>query len=166
MSYSELLSPCRISWNSNAYYYLAYGSNINIFHMKRLCPTAEVLGTCMIPNSSLEFRGDMSNGFWLDLVPSDSSSIPVVIWKMSEISLKTLDDYEGCPSMYIKKTLPITYTGLHSTKKTEATAFYYKMRDNFIFGNPTGKYFKLCLEGYSIFGFDPKPLYDAREKVI
>ena len=37
--------------------YIAYGSNINLEQMAFRCPNSKVVGTRMIPDYELEFRG-------------------------------------------------------------------------------------------------------------
>lgn len=37
--------------------YIAYGSNLNLMQMAERCPTARVVGTSMLENYQLVFRG-------------------------------------------------------------------------------------------------------------
>lgn len=37
--------------------YLVYGSNINLEQMAKRCPNSKVIGTAMVPDYELEFRG-------------------------------------------------------------------------------------------------------------
>ena len=50
-------------------YYVAYGSNLHLKDMKRRCPDACVVGSAILKNTMLVFRG--TNGeSWLNVEPS------------------------------------------------------------------------------------------------
>ena len=49
-------------------YYIAYGSNLNIDQMRYRCPEAKVVGTSVIPDFQLLFRGSKS-GAYLTIEP-------------------------------------------------------------------------------------------------
>ena len=44
-------------------YYLAYGSNLNIAQMQFRCPDATVVGTAVIPDYELLFKGSLTGAY-------------------------------------------------------------------------------------------------------
>ena len=69
--------------------YIAYGSNINLEQMAYRCPHSSVVGNSEIKDYELEFRGVAT------IVPKENASVPVLIWKLDERDLPTLNQYEG-----------------------------------------------------------------------
>lgn len=51
-------------------YYIAYGSNLNLRQMKMRCPTAKVMGTAVIKNYELLFKGSLT-GAYLTIEPKE-----------------------------------------------------------------------------------------------
>ena len=92
----------------NKRYYIAYGSNLNIYQMRFRCPTARIIGTAVIPNYELLFKGSKT-GSYLTIEPKKGSSVPVAVWETTGQDEAALDRYEGYPTFYYKKelTLPI-----------------------------------------------------------
>ena len=41
--------------------YIAYGSNLNLAQMKYRCPTAKFIGTGILENYELQFKGSLHN---------------------------------------------------------------------------------------------------------
>ena len=48
-------------------YYIAYGSNLNVYQMKFRCPNARIIGTTVVPNYELLFKGSKT-GSYLSLI--------------------------------------------------------------------------------------------------
>ena len=44
-------------------YYIAYGSNLNVQQMKFRCPTARVVGTSVIRNYELLYKGSKTGSY-------------------------------------------------------------------------------------------------------
>ena len=57
-------------------YYIAYGSNLNIPQMRMRCPGARIIGTSVIPDYELLFKGSKT-GSYLTIEPKAGSSVPV-----------------------------------------------------------------------------------------
>lgn len=72
--------------------YLAYGSNINTEQMSCRCPDARVVGTSVIPDHKLVFRGRMYAAV-ATIEPEKGSSVPVLVWKISGRDEAHLDRY-------------------------------------------------------------------------
>lgn len=141
-------------------YYLAYGSNLNLRHMKDRCPHARPIGTASLPDRRLVFRG-AARGYYLTLEPAPGFAAPVGLWDVPATDLPALDYYEGYPEFYYKASLPsldcLSLTG----QAFQAPAFLYLMRESYAYGLPTEEYGQACAEGFQDFGFDPALLRQA-----
>ena len=140
-------------------YYLAYGSNLNIRQMALRCPTAKPVGTAVIEDYELLFKGSKT-GSYLTIEPKAGAEVPVAVWSVELADEERLDVYEGFPAFYYKTEfdLPVNY---FSGKKVVRKAFVYIMHEERPLGLPSGSYVRTCLEGYSNFGFDESILFKA-----
>ena len=75
--------------------YLAYGSNLNVKQMEIRCPRAKIMGSFLLPNYKLVFRGVA------DIEESEGDYCPVGLWKITRKCLGALDRYEGYPTLYL-----------------------------------------------------------------
>ena len=87
-------------------YYIAYGSNLNIPQMRMRCPGARIIGTSVIEDYQLLFKGSKT-GSYLTIEPMEDAEVPVVIWEVTETDEKALDRYEGYPNFYYKKEMTL-----------------------------------------------------------
>ena len=138
-------------------YYIAYGSNLNIRQMRMRCPGARIIGTSVIEDYRLLFKGSRS-GSYLTIEPQEGSSVPVAAWEVTEADEKALDRYEGFPVFYYKKELVLPIKGIRSGRVRKRKAFVYIMHEDRPFGLPSQHYLSVCAEGYRNFGFDEKYL--------
>lgn len=143
------------------YYYLAYGSNLNIEQMLRRCPNSKKIGTSSINGYRLLFKGAPERSF-LTIEKDVAHNVPVGIWEVDEEDIRSLDMYEGYPFFYYKKESEVTYEDIDGSKKT-INSFVYIMHESNHIGKPTRQYFETCLQGYRDFGFDRKYLDEALE---
>lgn len=141
-------------------YYVAYGSNLNIHQMKMRCPGARIIGTSVIENYQLLFKGSKT-GSYLTIEPKDGAKVPVAVWEVTRTNEMALDRYEGYPNFYYKKEMILNVKGIVTGKMRRRTAFIYIMHEERVLGMPSSFYVKTCLEGYQAFGFDERFLYDA-----
>ena len=142
-------------------YYLAYGSNLSMGQMAQRCPDAVYVGTADIPDYQLLFKGSQS-GSYLTIEPKAGCTVPVLVWKISKRDERNLDRYEGCPSFYYKRLLPVSIHSLLSDSEViQADAIVYIMHEERPLGMPTLHYYDICLEGYYRFGFNSKVLENA-----
>ena len=144
----------------NTKYYLAYGSNLNRYQMRVRCPGAKPLGTAVIENYRLLFKGSQS-GAYLTIEPAEGYRVPVAVWAVTEEDEQMLDRYEGYPAFYYKSGLTITYKGILSNLPRTCTAFVYIMHEERKLGIPSTRYFTTCAQGYRDFGFDTALLMEA-----
>ena len=141
-------------------YYIAYGSNLNIPQMRMRCPGARIIGTSVIEDYQLLFKGSKT-GSYLTIEPMEGAKVPVVIWEVTETDEKALDRYEGYPNFYYKTEMTLDIKGIRTGKIRKRQAFVYIMHEERELGIPSWYYVNTCLDGYRAFGFDEKYLFDA-----
>lgn len=141
-------------------YYIAYGSNLNIQQMRMRCPKARIVGTSVIKNYQLLFKGSKT-GSYLTIEPNIGAKVPVAVWKITASDERNLDRYEGYPNFYYKTEMTLDIKDIRTGKIRKLNAFVYIMHEERKLGIPSGFYVRTCLEGYKSFGFDEKYLYDA-----
>ena len=88
-------------------YYIAYGSNLNVRQMKFRCPTAKIVGTAVIRDYELLYKGSKT-GSYLTIEKKKGSVVPVAVWEVTAADEHSLDAYEGCPNFYYKKNMEVT----------------------------------------------------------
>ena len=140
-------------------YYLAYGSNLNVSQMKQRCPNAKPVGTAIIRNYELLFKGSKT-GSYLTIEPKNGEKVPVAVWEVTESDEKRLDLYEGFPKFYYKKNVEVT------VNSRKIKAFVYIMHEERKLGVPSRQYMTTCMEGYQDFSFDRKFLETAFQKSL
>lgn len=144
-------------------YYIAYGSNLNIKQMAWRCPKAKAIGTAVIKDYELLFKGSKS-GSYLTIEPKVGASVPVAVWKTTEEDEKALDYYEGYPNFYYKKTMTLEVKKLGKEETETVNAYVYIMHENRALGVPSLSYVSTCIEGYKEFDFDVTTLIKALNK--
>ena len=87
-------------------YYIAYGSNLNIRQMRIRCPHARVIGTAVINDYELLFKGSRT-GAYLTIEPKEGGEVPVAVWEVTESDEAALDRYEGYPVFYYTKEMEL-----------------------------------------------------------
>lgn len=137
-------------------YYIAYGSNLNKEQMKYRCPNAKPIGTAVIEDYELNFRG-YSQGV-LTIEPKEGSHVPVGIWLITESCEHALDRYEGYPSLYRKETIKI------KLNDGEVDAIVYIMNERYETVSPSMYYLNAVLRGYKDFGFNQEIVVNAIPK--
>lgn len=151
----------RKGWTNMNKYYLAYGSNLSMAQMAQRCPNAIYVGTAELKDYQLLFKGSQS-GSYLTVEPKKGSTVPVLVWRISERDEHYLDRYEGYPSFYYKKTMEVEVQSFIGEKVNGGTeAIIYIMHEDRPIGCPTKHYYDICLEGYCRFGFQQRVLEQA-----
>ena len=135
-------------------YYIAYGSNLNKEQMAYRCPDAKPVGTAILQDYRLTFRGNSHTGV-ANIEPEHGSSVPVGIWQISAKDEAALDIYEGYPHLYRKERLTVELDG------KQITALVYVMTGNRPAALATDLYFYTILQGYKDFGLDKHVLNRA-----
>ena len=104
--------------------YFAYGSNLNIFQMKRRCKDSKFLKKIKLKDFRLTFRSKYRAA---DIEPKKNSIVPGALFEISKSDEKRLDLYEDYPLLYTKYYFTyygkkvMTYTMVKKTKFTYPT---------------------------------------------
>jgi len=138
----------------NNRYYAAYGVGLNRTEMAKRCPTAKLIGTSMLRNYRLMFRGSHAVAL-ANIEPVKGCSVPMLIWEITLADEMSLDLYEGFPHLFEKQQLRIRLDG----KLVNCMA--YVMRGDRPLGKPSAFYYSAVLEGYKAAGFDAEILRNA-----
>ena len=125
--------------------YFAYGSNLNLFQMKRRCKDSIFLKKINLKDFRLTFRSKYRAA---DIEPKKNSIVPGGLFEISKNDEKKLDLYEDYPILYRK--FYFTYYG----KKVMT----YTMVNKTPFRFPTEKYLNVVKRGYKDCGLDKKYL--------
>ena len=141
-------------------FYIAYGSNLNRRQMKTRCPGASAVGTAVIEDYRLLFRGSKT-GAYLTIEPHKGGAVPAAVWSITEDDEQRLDRYEGVPIFYQKEKMELPVIDIRSGAARNLNGFVYVMCGNRPLGVPSNNYFMVCAKGYQDFGFDTKYLLDA-----
>ena len=129
-------------------FYIAYGSNLSVEQMKRRTPDAKIIGTSVLEGWRLLFKS------YATIEPKEGCRVPVLIWEISEADERNLDRYEGYPTFYYKRELPVMVTPLDGGAPMELTAMVYIMDEKHPFRMPSLYYYDVLHRGYRAFGFD------------
>ena len=149
-------------------YYIAYGSNLNVKQMKFRCPGAKVIGTSVIKDYQLLYKGSKT-GSYLTIEKKKGGMVPVAVWEVTADDEKRLDAYEGYPNFYYKTDMQLTVKSHITGRKKKLDAFVYIMHEERKLGIPSYAYVRTCVQGYRDFGFDLKHLrlaFDISERGV
>lgn len=94
-------------------YYIAYGSNLNVRQMRMRCPSARIIGTSVLKDYELLFKGSKT-GSYLTVEKKPGGTVPVAVWEVTADDEKALDRYEGFPNFYYKKDLTLPIKGIRT----------------------------------------------------
>lgn len=135
-------------------YYIAYGSNLNIEHMKKICPYSTPIGPIKLQNYRLVFKGTNLKSY-LTIEPCEGSEVPVGIYQITSFDEARLDFYEVVPTLYSKETITVTYND------EQLEALIYIMNPMYSYNLPSSIYISNCLKGYKDFKFNPEYIENA-----
>ena len=126
--------------------YVAYGSNLNMEQMKGRCPGSVFLGTGVIENYELQFKGSL-HGAHATIAPKEGAAVPVGLWMIGRVDEMNLNHYEGYRPKgycyYDKEQIPVKM----ANGKTVTGMVYImdRMKD---FGIPSPSYYHTVRQGY------------------
>ena len=132
--------------------YFAYGSNLNLFQMKRRCKDSVFLKKYELKGYKLNFRSKYRAA---DIEKSKNSIVPGALFEISKSDEKKLDVYEDFPILY--KKLYFTYYN--------RTVMTYIMVNKTEFRYPTERYLNVVKRGYKDCKLDTKYLKIALQPV-
>ena len=135
--------------------YVAYGSNLNTYQMRYRCPTARLVGTGVVKDHELQFKGRKDSAF-ATLAPSEGSAVPVAVWELQPRDEKALDRYEGFPNYYFKQDIPVE---MKNGETINGMVYIMNLRQDF--GIPSPGYVQTVSEGYPNCRLDTSVLKNA-----
>ena len=115
--------------------YFAYGSNLNLFQMKRRCKDSVFLKKYELKGYKLNFRSKYRAA---DIEKSKNSFVPGALFEISKSDEKKLDVYEDYPILYKKLYF----------KYYNNTVMTYIMVNKTEFRYPTERYLNVVKQGY------------------
>ena len=136
-------------------YYIAYGSNLNMWQMSYRCPDAKPVGKSVMKGWRLVFNGVAT------IVPDDEYDTPVGIWQISERDEKALDRYEGYPYLYRKEYQTLVIKDKDGNERCEDALVYVMNEGRKMPFPPSESYYETIEEGYRNFKMDSSALKDA-----
>ena len=131
--------------------YFAYGSNLNLFQMKRRCKDSVFIKKYELKGYKLNFRSKYRAA---DIEKSKNSIVPGALFEISKSDEKKLDVYEDFPILY--KKLYFTY---YSKK-----VMTYIMVNKTEFRYPTERYLNVVKQGYKDCNLNTEYLFKALNK--
>jgi len=131
--------------------YFAYGSNLNLFQMKRRCKDSVFLKKYELKGYKLNFRSKYRAA---DIEKSKNSIVPGALFEISKSDEKKLDVYEDFPILY--KKLYFTYYN--------KTVMTYIMVNKTEFRYPTERYLNVVKQGYKDCNLNTDYLFKALNK--
>lgn len=137
--------------------YLAYGSNLNLLQMSYRCPKAIMVGSTLLKDYRLVYKGYSDKNSYLTIEPCIGKIVPLGIYKINFIDNLKLNKYEGYPFLYHIEKKEI----LLDNEQLEA--MIYVMNDGLEYNMPSKSYINTCKEGYLDFNFDTNILDEALE---
>ena len=132
--------------------YFAYGSNLNLFQMKRRCKDSVFIKKYELKGYRLNFRSKYRAA---DIEKSKNFLVPGALFEISKSDEKKLDVYEDYPILY--KKLYFTYYN--------KTVMTYIMVNKTEFRYPTERYLNVVKRGYKDCKLDTKYLKVALQPV-
>jgi gamma-glutamylcyclotransferase (GGCT)/AIG2-like uncharacterized protein YtfP len=132
--------------------YCAYGSNLNHEQMAYRCPNAVFVGTGIIKNYRLVFRGVA------DIEWARGQEVHVGLWSVTVNCIVALDRYEGYPHLYERGGIEVIMNGKKKPRVVE-TFFYYMNSGSY--GEPTTSYLQSIAAGYADCGLPLSALTNA-----
>lgn len=139
-------------------YYVAYGSNLSVDQMAHRCPDATIVGTGVLKDWELIFR------YHATIEPRQGSTVPVLVWAISEKDEARLDRYEGYPRYYVKKYLSVPVQAPRG--RLNVRGMVYTMVDGQPVTPPSDDYYGIIEEGYERFNLDRRILRRALDESI
>ena len=131
--------------------YFAYGSNLNLFQMKRRCKDSVFLKKYELKGYKLNFRSKYRAA---DIEKSKNSLVPGALFEISKSDEKKLDLYEDFPILYKKHYF------IYKNKKVMT----YEMVRKTPFTFPREKYLNTIIQGYRDCKLDTKFLKNALKR--
>lgn len=125
--------------------YFAYGMNVNLKKMARVCPDAHVVSPAVLEDHELIFRGNTAGNGLETIVRKAGGKVHGVLWRITQEGEDSLDTYEGYPNLYDKQQIMV-----HDLNGQEFSVISYIMADDRFpqLARPSSYNYKVIFEGY------------------
>jgi gamma-glutamylcyclotransferase (GGCT)/AIG2-like uncharacterized protein YtfP len=134
---------------SNTIYYFAYG----------MLTDPAVIGDVKFVNRAVLLNWQFELLRFANLVPNSGNRVYGALWEIDQQTLDQLDNIEGYPDLYLRKTLPVV-----DSKNNKYLAEVYIMtkntRNRLINTEPSAPYLKSLEQGYRFAGIPLNQLYN------
>ena len=138
----------------NSRLFAAYGAGVNRAEMAKYCPTAKLIGSAVLKNYRLSFRGSKA-GALATIGKAKGGSVPALLWEISPQDEAALERWFGVPELYRKATIKVRRDG------APVDALIYILISGKPQNKPSAFYYSTLLEGYTAAGFDTEILKAA-----
>ena len=138
----------------NSRLFAAYGAGLNRTEMAKHCPTAKLIGSAVLKNYRLSFRGSKA-GALATIEKARGGSVPTLLWEISPQDEAAIDRWIGVPELYRKATIKVRRDGIL------VDVLIYILNSGKPQNKPSAFYYSTLLEGYKAAGFDAKTLKAA-----
>lgn len=132
-------------------FYLTYGVYMSLEKIRKICPSATVFLKCQLNHYRFLFRCCHQSAY-PTIEKHRGSSVPVVVWEISEADARRLEYWYG-KSCYKKKRL------LLKLENTVQVCTFVMPKNQP--GLPTDRCLNDILDSYEENGFDPEPVEQA-----
>ena len=137
----------------NTFRYAAYGSNLHPLRLKApdRCPSAELLGLCVLTGWCLTFRKRSTDGSAkcdADKTENPFDELRIAVFDIQESEEEVLDRAEGLNHGYHKEELPLIMGGKDLTAKV-----YLADREAIVIDHPYDWYKQMVLLGAEYHSF-------------
>ena len=122
--------------------------------MAKHCPTAKLIGSAVLKNYRLSFRGSKA-GALATIEKASGGSVPTLLWEISPQDEAAIDRWIGVPELYRKATIKVRRDGIL------VDVLIYILNSGKPQNKPSAFYYSTLLEGYKAAGFDAKILKAA-----
>lgn len=125
--------------------YFAYGMNVNLKKMARVCPDAHVVSPAVLEDHELIFRGNTAGNGLETIARKAGGKVHGVLWRITQEGEDSLDTYEGYPNLYDKQQIMV-----HDLNGQEFSVMSYIMADDRFpqLARPSSYNYKVIFEGY------------------
>ena len=86
-------------------YYFAYGSNMSLDHMRRLCGWhCQLLGRAILPG----FEIGLDKRGYANIKANSKQQVEGVLYEIDEEGIKLLDEFEGYPDIFAREEVQVS----------------------------------------------------------
>lgn len=131
-------------------FYFAYGANTNVDGMRFRCKAAVAVGAATLRDYKLVFRGVA------DVAEREGAEVRGVVWSITPECEKSLDRFEGFPTLYVKRTVRVR---LDNGRRIDAMVYVMTERD---YQDVPSRFYEASLrDGYREFGLPQEQIATA-----